>query len=298
MEYIAAKSILSGYKEQPGWFGCHYNMNLYRGCSHGCIYCDSRSECYGIEDFDRVRAKENALVILEKELGSRRRLGIIHTGSMSDPYNPAEREENLTSRSLSLIARYGYGVVMATKSDLVVRDIALLQKIAQSAPAAVNITITTADDELAKKLEPAAPVSSRRFAAIQALSSAGVTAGVLLMPVLPFIEDTPENIENIVKLAAGAGAKYIFNGGRYVFGVTMRDRQRAYFYQKIEEIYPGMAKRYQGAYGSDYSCQSPEAARLWRVYTNACEEYGIEYRMSEIVKIIAAGWDKPQLSWF
>ena len=168
MEYIPAKTILSGYREQREWFGCHYNMNLYRGCCHGCVYCDSRSECYGIQEFDRVRAKKDALYLLERELRARRRVGIIHTGSMSDPYNPFEKAECLTQQALEKIARYGFGVVIATKSDLVVRDIPILQRIRSQSPVAVHITITTAGDMLSEKIEPFAPPSSRRFEALRA----------------------------------------------------------------------------------------------------------------------------------
>lgn len=205
MEYIPAKTILSGYREQREWFGCHYNMNLYRGCCHGCIYCDSRSECYGIQEFDRVRAKKDALYLLERELRARRRVGIIHTGSMSDPYNPFEKAECLTQQALEKIARYGFGVVIATKSDLVVRDIPILQRIRSQSPVAVHITITTAGDMLSEKIEPFAPPSSRRFEALRALSGAGITTGVLLMPVLPWITDDPQNIREIVQKAARAG---------------------------------------------------------------------------------------------
>lgn len=224
MEYVPAKTILSGYREQTEWFGCHYNMNLYRGCCHGCIYCDSRSECYGIEDFDRVRAKKGAMETLERELRAKRRIGIIHTGSMSDPYNPFESTERLTRHALEKIARYGFGVVIATKSDLVVRDIPLLQRIRAQSPVAVNITITAAKDVLSRQIEPFAPLSSQRFAALKALSDAGIPAGVLLMPVLPWITDDPENIRTIIQKAAQAGAKYLFNGGKKMFGLTMRDR--------------------------------------------------------------------------
>lgn len=296
MEYIPAKTILSGYREQKDWFGCHYNMNLYRGCCHGCIYCDSRSECYQIEDFDQVRAKENALNTLERELRARRRTGIIHTGSMSDPYNPFEKTECLTQGALEKIARHGFGVVIATKSDLVVRDIPLLQRIQKFSPVAVHITITAAQDAVAEKVEPSAPSSSRRFAALRALSDAGITAGVLLMPVLPWITDDPANIREIVKQSALSGDKYLYNGGKRMFGLTMRDRQREYFYARLDERYPGLCARYKKTYGLDYGCNSPLAGLLWEEYVKACRENGVEYRMSQIISIIRKNYEEPQLS--
>ncbi|MDD3192524.1 MAG: radical SAM protein [Oscillospiraceae bacterium] len=298
MEYIPAKTILSGYQEQKSWFGCHYNMNLYRGCCHGCIYCDSRSECYGIDHFDQVCAKENALETLERELRAKRRTGIIHTGSMSDPYNPFERDERLTQGALEKIARYGFGVVMATKSDLVVRDIPLLQRIREHSPVAVNITITTAEDALGKQVEPSAPAASRRFTVLRKLSEAGIPAGVLLMPVLPWITDDPANIRAIVEKAAQAGAKYLFNGGKEMFGLTMRDRQREYFYARLDENFPGLSTRYRKTYGYDYGCNSPLAKPLWGEYTRACRVCGVAYQMADIISIIRKGYEEPQLSLF
>ena len=297
MEYIPAKTILSGYREQTEWFGCHYNMNLYRGCCHGCIYCDSRSECYGIDDFDHVRAKKDALDTLERELRSKRRVGIVHTGSMSDPYNPFEKTELLTRRALEKIARYGFGIVIATKSDLVVRDIPILQRIQAYQPAAVNITITAAQDQLSRQIEPFAPPSSRRFDALYKLSGAGITAGVLLMPSLPWITDKPENIRAIVEKAAQSGAKYIFNSGRNMFGLTMRDRQRDYFYDRLDERFPGLSARYRKTYGDDYSCNSPMAGRLWEEYVRTCQACGLEYRMPQIISIIRSGYEENQLSF-
>ena len=296
MEYISAKTIVTKTKAPSKWFGIDYNMNIYKGCCHGCIYCDSRSDCYGVDRFDQVRAKENALNTLERELRARRRTGIIHTGSMSDPYNPFEKTECLTQGALEKIARHGFGVVIATKSDLVVRDIPLLQRIQKFSPVAVHITITAAQDAVAEKVEPSAPSSSRRFEALRALSDAGITAGVLLMPVLPWITDDPANIREIVKQSALSGAKYLYNGGKRMFGLTMRDRQREYFYARLDERYPGLCARYKKTYGLDYGCNSPLAGLLWEEYVKACRENGVEYRMSQIISIIRKNYEEPQLS--
>jgi DNA repair photolyase len=249
---VPAKTILSGYQEKGGWFGAQYNMNIYRGCSHGCIYCDSRSECYRIEDFDRVRAKENALTILARELPAKRKKGIVMTGAMSDPYNPWEATMQLTWGALKLIQKNHFGVAINTKSSLVTRDIHLLQEIMQHAPVNIGITITCAEDALAEKIEPRVAKSSERFAAIKALAAAGIYTGVLLMPVLPFINDTEENIIGIVEAAHKAGARYIYTYGG--FGVTLRDRQRTHFFEALHRDFPGIKEQYIRVFGNTYSC--------------------------------------------
>ena len=183
MEYIKAKTILQKCRDNS-WFGNDYNMNLYRGCCHGCIYCDSRSECYQIEDFDKVRAKENALMILRDELRRKVRTGIIGTGSMSDPYNPYEREERLTEKSLMLIDAYNFGITVITKSPLITRDIPLYKQISQHSPVLCKMTITTSDDEVSRLVEPRVAVSSERFDALAKMSEAGLFTGITLMWIL------------------------------------------------------------------------------------------------------------------
>ena len=188
---IQAKTLLTRVKGPDDWFGLYYNMNLYRGCQHQCIYCDSRSDCYQIEDFDHdVLVKTNAIELLRRELAGKRVVGTIGTGSMNDPYMPLEAEVRLTRRALEVIAGSGFPVHVITKSDLVVRDIDLLEEISRRNYAAVTFTVTTAEDALSKRLEPGAPVSSRRLRALQTLHRRGILVGVTLMPVLPFIEDT------------------------------------------------------------------------------------------------------------
>ncbi|MGE5632045.1 MAG: SPL family radical SAM protein [Caulobacteraceae bacterium] len=234
MNFIPAKTIISGYSEGSSWFGINYNMNIYKGCCHGCIYCDSRSECYRVENFDEVRAKDNALEIIARELKSKRRTGVVGTGAMSDPYNPFEKEYRLTRGALQLINNYGFGVSIATKSDLITRDLDVLKEIQAHSPVLVKITITTSDDYLCKKLEPSVAVSSRRFEVINELSEHGIFAGILLMPVLPFLEDNEENIRGIIRFAHESGAKFIFPA----FGVTLRQNQRAWYYKKLDEKFP------------------------------------------------------------
>lgn len=237
---IKAKALLSHSKEPDSWFGIRYSMNIYRGCQHQCIYCDSRSECYGIEDFREVLVKVNALELLRDELPRKREKGTIGTGAMSDPYGPLERGYNLTGQALQIISTWQFPLHLLTKSDMVLRDLDIIAAI-NRVQARISFTVTTADDALAAKLEPGAPLPSRRYAAMARLAERGVPTGVLLMPVLPFIEDNEENIRGVVERAADAGASYILAA----FGMTMRDRQRTYFYQRLDELFPGMRRRYE-----------------------------------------------------
>ena len=197
MEYIPAKYILIRTKS-TAWFGTDHTMNLYRGCCHGCLYCDSRSDCYHIPDFDRVTAKADALPLLRDELARKVRPAFISMGSMSDPYNPFEKELLLTRHALELIDAYDCGVAAATKSDLILRDADLYQSIQAHSPVICKVTVTTADEELASKVEPRAPSPSRRLRAVEGLARAGIFCGVLLMPVLPFLEDRPEQVLEVV----------------------------------------------------------------------------------------------------
>lgn len=178
MEFVEAKTIVSGYAEQDSWFGNNYTMNIYKGCCHGCIYCDSRSECYRIDNFDTVRAKKEALVLINKELKSKKKKGVVGTGAMSDPYNPFEEKYCLTRGALELINSHGFGVSIATKSSLITRDIDILKKIKSHSPVLAKITITTCDDELCKKIEPNVAAASKRFEAIKKLSDNGIFAGI------------------------------------------------------------------------------------------------------------------------
>jgi DNA repair photolyase len=294
MELIPAKTIISGYHPNTTWFGNNFNMNIYKGCSHGCIYCDSRSECYQVENFDEVRAKENALILIERELKSKRKRGIIGTGAMSDPYNPLEKEFKLTRGALELIDRYGFGISIATKSDLISRDIDILKAISAHSPVIVKMTITTADDILCKKIEPNVAVSSARFAAINKLSRAGIFVGILLMPLLPYIEDTEENISSIIKLAHENGAKFIFPA----FGVTLRQNQRAWYYSKLDEHFPSLKEKYIKNYGSAYECGSPKAKELWALFQVECDKRGILYKMDDIIKGSKQGYEDAQISLF
>lgn len=294
MEFISAKTIISGYSENENWFGINYNMNIYKGCSHGCIYCDSRSECYGVEDFDRVRAKENALGIIDRELRSKRRKGVVGTGAMSDPYNPLEASYELTRGALEIVNCYGFGISIATKSPLIVRDLDLLMKIAKHSPVLVMMTVTSADDVLCQKVEPGVAPSSERFAAMKALSDAGIPVGVLLMPILPFIEDDVANIEAIIDKANESGASFIYPG----VGVTLRQNQREWFYARLDASFPGLRSRYERAFGQAYYCASPNAKQLYERIEEKCRQYGLHYKMHEIISSYKKKYESTQLSLF
>jgi len=276
---ITAKTLVSRVSGIDSIFGLDYGLNLYRGCQHRCIYCDSRSECYGIDQFDRdVLIKANAIELLHEELPRKRRAGIIGTGSMNDPYMPLEERTQLTRRALEAISEYGFGVHVMTKSDLVVRDIDLLRRIARVS-AAVSLTITTVDDDLARIIEPGAPPPSARFGAMKQLSDAGIETRVALMPTLPFIEDSWENVSAIIAYAHRCGASVVIPW----FGMSMRDRQRAYFYRRLDEHFPGLRERYEKAYRDDYYCPSPHAEYLSRRAQELCAKLGIATQVKPLL---------------
>ena len=295
MDYIPAKHILIRSKS-TAWFGTDHTVNLYRGCCHGCLYCDSRSDCYRNPDFDRVTAKSDALRILRDELARKVRPAFIAMGAMSDPYNPFEEELLLTRHALELIDAYDCGVSVDTKSDLIVRDIDLYQSIQAHSPVICKLTVTTVDEDLAAKVEPRAPSPARRLAAIRSLAQAGLFCGVLLMPVLPFLEDRPEQVLSVVDRSADAGAKFIYSG----FGVTMRQGQREHFLRELDRAFPGenLSRRYLARYGDRYRCPSPRARELWEVFAARCRERGLLYQMPHIVSAATRGYGDRQLTFF
>ncbi|MFV0419263.1 MAG: radical SAM protein [Dysgonomonas sp.] len=263
IQEIEAKTILSKLRGKDNMFGLTYNMNLYRGCQHGCIYCDTRSECYGVGDISRISVKTNAIELLAKELKSKRTKGTIGTGSMNDPYMPVETELQMTRKALTVIAEAKYPVHVITKSDAVMRDYDLLQEISKTYTA-VSITITTANDMLSKKLEPGAPPSSSRFKAIEFLASKGIYTGITLMPLLPFINDDAMNIAEIVTQAKQVGAAYIIP----MFGVTMRKGSRDFLYKAFDKQFTGMKDRYEKVFGEQYICNSPNYKLLENTFFN------------------------------
>ena len=292
---IQTKTILNHVKQPEPYFGLKYNMNLYRGCQHQCIYCDSRSECYQIEDFTEIQVKVNAIDLLADVLPRKRVCGTIGFGSMNDTYMPVERKYQLTRRAMKLIAKHHFPIHIVTKSDLVLRDIDLLQQIG-GVYAAISFTITTIDDDLARKIEPGAPSSSARFRAMKVLANAGILTGLTMMPVLPFIEDTIENITGLVKMAHDSGASYILPW----FGMSLRAGSRDYYYDKLTKLFPRVKEKYVRQYAGRYECNSPHWRKLDDVFQKQVYEYGIATEMPvfEPMKISKGTKAGKQLDFF
>jgi DNA repair photolyase len=272
---IYAKTILNSVKQPDTYFGLKYNLNLYRGCQHQCIYCDSRSECYQIENFTDIQVKVNAVDLLADALPRKRMRGTIGFGSMNDPYMPVEKQYQLCRRALKVITQYQFPVHIITKSDLVLRDLDLLQQINLDTYAAISFTITAADDALAKQVEPGAPPSSARFEAMRILAEAGIHTGITMMPILPFIEDTEENIIHLVELAHQNSAAYILPS----FGMTLRSGSRDWYYDQLDKRFPGIKTKYIRQFGERYECGSPNWRKLNQVFKELTARYQIPTQM-------------------
>ncbi len=286
---IKAKSLLSSRTDPDPWFGCKYNMNLYRGCEHSCIYCDSRSECYGIENFDgEILVKINAPTLLEDALKRKRIKGTIDFGAMTDPYTFAERKFKLTQECLNIIDKYDFPIHFLTKSNMVLRDLDLIKSISETY-AAITFTITTVNDSLARKVEPYAPLPSKRLEAMKVLADNGIYTGVAMMPVLPFIEDSEEDIINLVEQVAESGGKYIMGW----LGMTLRGYQREYFYDRLDEGFPGMREKYARRFGNDYECNSVGSVGLFSVFRERCMQLGLDTK----VKVFQPEKRNQQFSW-
>lgn len=263
MHKVQVKGILS---PQNG-------MNLYRGCSHGCIYCDSRSRCYGMtHPFEDIEVKENAIPLLEQALRRKREKGMIGTGSMTDPYIPLEMELGYVRQAMELVERYGFGWTVITKSNRVLRDIELLKRINRRAKAVVQMTLTTYDEALCRKLEPNVCTTKERLEALTRLREAGIPTVVWLCPILPFINDTEENIAGLLEGCAQAGVYGIIHFG---MGVTLREGNREYFYSQLDELFPGMKERYIRAFGLRYEAESLNSQSLTKLFESTCDRYGI-----------------------
>ena len=266
MHFVDAKGILTGS-------GGHYGMNIYRGCTHGCVYCDSRSLCYRFtHPFEDVEVKQNAPELLEKALRSKRRKCMIGTGAMSDPYMHCEEELGLTRRCLEIIRRYGFGVAIQTKSDRILRDIDLLDEINRSAKGVVQMTLTTFDDDLCSILEPNVCHTRRRIEVLEEMGRRGIPTVVWLTPILPFINDTEENVTSILNECVRVGVKGIIDFG---MGLTLREGDREYYYAALDRHFPGMKERYIKRYGDAYVLPSPKAGELTEIFQRICKENGI-----------------------
>ena len=272
MHFVDAKGILTGN-------GGHYGMNIYRGCSHGCIYCDSRSKCYHFtHSFEDIEVKQNAPELLEAALKSKRKKCMIGTGAMSDPYMHCEEELGLTRRCLEIILRYGFGVTLLTKSDRILRDIDLLEKINGETKCVVQMTLTTFDDDLCKIIEPNVCNTKRRIQVLQEMQKRGIPTVVWLTPILPFINDTVENIQAILEECARVGVKGIIC---FDMGLTLREGDREYYYAALDKHFPGVKHKYIERYGNAYELPSPKAKELMSVFADTCRKYGILYKPKE-----------------
>jgi DNA repair photolyase len=241
-----------------------------------------------------VRSKENALMILEKELKIKRKKGVIGSGAMSDPYNPQEKIHQLTRQSLQLIDRYRFGVSLTTKSRLIERDLDILIQIKKHSAVLVLMTITTADDDLAAIIEPGASKTSQRFETLRKFANAGIPTGILMMPILPFINDTDSNILQIVKQAKQCGVRYIYPA----FGVTLRQNQRDYYYEQLDRHFPGLKQKYIQTFGERYICDSLDARRLSHLFQQECDNLKIITKMSDIIADYQSGVGDEQLKLF
>ena len=268
------------YTESKGILTAKNGMNLYRGCSHGCIYCDSRSRCYQFtHDFEDIEVKSNALELLEDALRRKRKKCMIGTGSMTDPYVPLEKELEHVRKTLMLVERYGFGFTVITKSDLILRDLDLLKRINEKTKCVVQMTLTTYDEELCKKIEPGVCTTRRRFEVLKAMRDAGIPTVVWLCPILPFINDTEENLRGILNYCVEAGVRGVLCFG---MGLTLRDGNREYFYEQLDRLFPGMKERYMREFGNSYICSSPRNGRLMKLFHRTCEEAGIMHNNDEI----------------
>ena len=269
MHFVDAKGILSS----------NNGMNIYRGCTHGCIYCDSRSKCYGFtHEFEDIEVKINAPQLLEKALKSKRKKCMIGTGAMCDPYLHIEENLKLTRKCLELIDQYEYGVAVQTKSTRVLRDMDLLKSINDKTKAVVQMTMTTYDETLCKILEPNVSTTKERFEALLQFKEAGIPTVVWLTPILPFINDTEENIRGILEYCVEAGVKGIICFG---MGVTLRDGDREYFYKALDKHFPGIKNKYIRTYGNAYDIPSPNNKKLLEIFKEVCEKNGMMYQIKE-----------------
>ena len=263
MHFVKAKSLLT---RENG-------MNIYRGCMHGCVYCDSRSRCYQFtHPFEDIEVKENAPELLERILRTKRKKIVIGTGSMCDPYQPCEMELKIVRRCLELIDQYGFGAAVITKSDHVLRDVDLFASINKKAKAVVQMSLTIADEALSRKLEPNVCNSRRRYEALKELQKAGIPAVVWMTPILPFLTDTMENVGTILDWCFDAGVKGIIC---WNIGMTLREGNREYYYQALDRHFPGLSHRYREIFGNSYEVISSRDAQIMPWFHEQCEKHGI-----------------------
>ena len=285
MHFVDAKGILTSNNGMHG-------MNIYRGCSHGCIYCDSRSKCYQFtHPFEDIEVKQNAPELLEKALRSKRKKCMIGTGAMSDPYMHCEEALGLTRQCLEIIKKYEFGLAIQTKSDRILRDIDLLDEINRAAKCVVQITLTTYDDDLCRILEPNVCNTKRRIEVLEEMQKRGIPTIVWLTPILPFINDTEENVTSILEECARVDVKGIIDFG---MGLTLREGDREYYYAALDKHFPGMKQRYIQRYGNSYELPSPNAKALQGILRRICKANGMLSNPYECFKYLNELPDKYQ----
>ena len=274
MHFVTTKGILSS----------NNGMNLYRGCSHGCIYCDSRSKCYHIEhDFEDIEVKENAIDLLEHALTHKRKKCMIGTGSMTDPYIPLEMEIGNVRKALQLIYEHGFGFTVITKSNRILRDLDLLQKINEKTKCVVQMTLTTYDENLCRKIEPNVSTTRERLEVLKILRDAGIPTVVWLTPILPFINDTEENISGILDMCMEAKVYGIICFG---MGLTLREGNREYFYKQLDRLFPHLKEKYIRTYGNQYVVDSPNNHQLMQLFDQKCSTGGIVHNNDQIFQYL------------
>lgn len=267
------------FTDVKGILSSNNGMNLYRGCTHGCIYCDARSKCYGMEhDFEDIEVKKNAPELLETALRSKRKKCMIGTGAMSDPYMHCEENLNLTRKCLEIIDHYGYGLAIQTKSDRILRDLDFLKSINEKSKCVVQMTLTTYDEALCRKLEPNVCTTKERVNALKIFHENGIPTVVWLSPILPFINDTRENIEGILDYCIETNVYGIICFG---MGVTLREGNREYFYNALDKEFPGLKEKYHRKYGNAYEIPSDRNQELMRLFREKCREHGIVHSVDE-----------------
>ena len=272
------------YKKVKGILSPSNGMNLYRGCLHGCIYCDSRSKCYQMDHaFENIEVKENALELLENTLRHKRKRCMIGTGAMTDPYIPLETELEYTRKALMIIEKYGFGAALQTKSDRVLRDLDILKTINGKTKAVVQMTLTTADESLCRLIEPNVSTTRERFEALKTLRDNGIPTVVWLCPILPYINDTAENITAILDMCVMAEVRGVICFG---MGLTLREGNREYFYKKLDKYFPNLKERYIREFGNQYEINSPNHARLMKLFHRACEQNGIMHNNDQIFEYL------------
>lgn len=270
--------------EAKGILSPENGMNIYRGCTHGCIYCDSRSKCYQMHhDFEDIEVKQNAPELLEQKLRSKRNKCMIGTGAMCDPYMHCEEQLQLTRKCLELIRQYEFGVAIQTKSDRILRDIQLISEINRTAKAVVQMTLTTYDDELCRILEPKVCVTGRRFEVLKRMEEEGIPTVVWMSPILPFINDTEENIRGLLDYCVKAHVKGII---LWNMGVTLREGDREYFYAALDRHFPGLKQKYQQTYGYAYEICSSRNEELMRIFRETCRAHSILYRPDDVFRYL------------